>query len=86
MKENFDYITMKNYRADMAELTDQAIGIINAQKHEIERTRSIILMLLKAAGGSIKISRDVRANFDLQAVNLTIEYVPYDMSVVMSVR
>jgi hypothetical protein len=78
MRENFDYVTMLTYSADMAEHTQRAVEIIESLKRRTETAEKLVARLVLAAGGEIEIY-----DLDLQSLNpieLTIHRNESDMS------
>jgi len=55
MRENFDYVTMDTYSADMAESTQRALSVIESLKRRTEAAENLVAMLVLAAGGKIEI-------------------------------
>ncbi len=78
MRENFDYVTMENYSADMAENTQRAIGIIAGLKRRAEDAERLIAHLVLAAGGKIEIHD--QQLYSLEQVDLTVWRNDADMS------
>lgn len=81
MRENWDYVTMDAYSADMAELSGTAAAAIEKLTKENTDARRLIAMLVIAAGGKINLPqewyfdprRDITTIFETNPV--TQEYV-----------
>lgn len=86
MRENFDFVTMDTYSADMADLTSMAAAAINSTKSEVKSLQRLVWLLVQANGGSVKIQRHVLCAYSAETALLTIEYMAHDMSTVVSTR
>ena len=53
MRENFDYVTMDTYAADMAESSSHAAGIIDMMKEKQRNAERGLIAAVLAAGGRI---------------------------------
>lgn len=59
MRENFDYVTMDNYSADMAELSQTAVNAIEYLVKERDDLKRLVWSLVKAAGGKVEVYDDL---------------------------
>ena len=55
MREDFDFVSMANYSADLKENTDRALAIHETQREEIRQLNYTIAAILLAAGGKVSI-------------------------------
>lgn len=78
MREDFDFVTMQNYQADMAESTERGAAAINLLQQEKKNLRTALWLVLHAAGGSMKVSQGDIARFDEKRSVLEITDCPHD--------
>ena len=50
MRQDWDYVLMQDYDADMAEITEQAAGAIKAIKHERDLLYNMLVGVLSKVG------------------------------------
>lgn len=55
MRENFDFVSMANYKADMDELGDRAAAVSQIQAEEIRNLKRLVWAMAKAAGGRVRV-------------------------------
>jgi len=55
MRENWDFVSVENYRADMAESSAIAAGIITQLCKRAEQAERALAEVVIAAGGSVKV-------------------------------
>ncbi len=55
MKQDHDFVLMPDYQADMAEVTNQAAGVITHLQGQIRERDRMLALLILAAGGEISI-------------------------------
>lgn len=55
MRRDLDYVSMDDYRADMAEVSARGVAIIEEQRREIEALKATIWCLVMGAGGRIEV-------------------------------
>src|SRR5262245_21619009 len=55
MREDWDYVTMENYSADMAEHTARASGIIAELRRRAETAERALAEVVLAAGGEVTV-------------------------------
>jgi len=55
MRQDFDYVTMADYRADMKESSDRAVSVIEHMKKRAERAELMCALAVLAAGGKVEI-------------------------------
>jgi hypothetical protein len=55
MRENWDFVSMDSYAADMRESASQAASIISAMREEKKQLERLLAHAVKAAGGKITI-------------------------------
>lgn len=69
MKRDFDYVSMADYSADMEELASQGAGIIERQQDEIRQLKTMMALLIEAAGGEIIVRHHhMRSAHDLEMI------------------
>ena len=56
MHENWDFVSMKTYSADMAESTDRAVAIITQLRKEVDQAKRTLAEVVLAAGGRVEVS------------------------------
>ena len=83
MRENFDYVTMETYSADMAENTQRALSAIMTKQYEMKLLHRMIWMLARASGGEVKITHDVQYSHNDETAVLVVERMAHDMSIVV---
>lgn len=77
-RENFDFVSMDTYKADMDDLGQQGAGIIERlvrEKKELERT---IWLLVNAAGGRVNIYDGDVIKYDPRHCKLAVTIYEYD--------
>lgn len=75
-RDGWDYVSMRDYAADMAELSGYAATITTNQRERIEELERMVWCLVKAAGGSIEIGNHVLDGYRRGLSELTISHVP----------
>lgn len=53
MRQDFDYVSMADYSADMEALARQGAGVVERQQDEIRQLKTMMAVLIEAAGGQI---------------------------------
>lgn len=61
MSENFDFVNMTDYQADMRETAEQAAHVIGEIKKDRDFWKAAFWAAVKASGGRIRIPIDVSA-------------------------
>lgn len=64
MRQDFDYVTFKDYQADMAEVGQNARNIIEMQREQIESLEFLVWLLVMAAGGEIRVPHNLLMSAD----------------------
>ncbi|MFB6449234.1 hypothetical protein [Bradyrhizobium tunisiense] len=79
MRENFDYVTMPNYVADMKESTDRAVSVIDHMKKRAEKAEMMLALAVLAAGGKVEIPsewlRDSKFTIETQRNDADMTYI-----------
>lgn len=57
MRENFDYVTMDAYNADMKESADRAVSAINHVRKRAEHAEWLLDMVLISIGHDVRIDK-----------------------------
>lgn len=70
MRQNFDYVTMTDYRADMVESADHAIAAIELVKQKEKDAKRALVAAVLSAGGKLTIHSG--ALMDAEFATLTI--------------
>jgi hypothetical protein len=55
MRENWDYVTMDTYSADMAELSRTAAGVTEVLARENSALKALVWELVRQAGGRVMV-------------------------------
>lgn len=58
VRENWDFVTFKNYSADMAEATQRSMAIIAGLRKRAEMAERLLAEVVLASGGSVKVREE----------------------------
>lgn len=65
MREDFDFVMMENYQADIAEVSDRARSVVEMLRRENADLLRTIWLLVDAVGGKIDITLSALLAFDV---------------------
>ena len=80
MRENYDYVTMTTYSADMAESTERTVIAISKLRKRVAQAERALAEIVLAAGGAVNVSERNLHDRD-RKIELTIWRNDADMSV-----
>jgi len=79
MRKDWDFVSMEDYSADMAQQSALARGIIESQRREIEELKRTVWHVVHAAGGRVEV-----ASWDLRFRDKDCELITYQNAEKMS--
>jgi hypothetical protein len=85
-RENFDFVSMENYSADMADLSNVAGNAIAKLRRDKDEMLKVIAALVEASGGKIAVPLHILARMDFNNTELIIEENDCRMERVFRVR
>jgi len=86
MREDFDFVTMENYAADMADLSSVAANAATKLRHDKDALFKVIVALIEANGGRISVPLHILARIDLNETELVVEQDDYANARIYRVR
>jgi hypothetical protein len=73
-RRDWDYVEFADYQSDMRETTERATAIISGLRQERDAAENLVLALVHAAGGEVRVCERDIAKDGLRNIELVKEY------------